>query len=77
MGSIKFWLGQCNIQHVDESRDATTPWHYDTVEDRPLACCVVKLESGGCSAESVSGGGEVVLAFCRLEEIADAPDLLP
>jgi hypothetical protein len=25
----------------------------------------------------MSGGSEVVLAFCRLEEIADVPDLLP
>src|SRR5262245_36809671 len=33
--------------------------------------------SAGCSTESLSSGGEVVLAFCRIEEIADAPDLLP
>src|SRR5215471_628488 len=33
--------------------------------------------SGGCSVESISGGGEVVSAFFWLVEIANVPDLLP
>jgi hypothetical protein len=37
----------------------------------------LEAPGGGCSTESVSGGGEVVLAFYRLEEIAGAPDLPP
>jgi hypothetical protein len=34
-------------------------------------------KSGGRSAESISGGGEGVLPFRGLEEVADVPDLVP